>query len=474
MKKVLASVITLVLGLIGTSPAKADEFVIKSTTPYTASILGTPLWTGNIPTSILLTDSYAKVEFPITALAPYDLLAESAFGVDVKFELWSIQGRKIADDTLYSFNWNPISSQNIISFYVDDDDIVPNAVMRITTEQTFRTNGFISRYIEDVTQINVALAYGTPPSAPSLTNTSPSSYKIGSQANSGILYHEIHLRYILGNAMSPTSIRSFSSPSQVKTVQGSTFSLSEAEIGAYLIAQGVPNAKYVTLTVVSVSEAGASPHSNGFYLDSASAANSLITSKVSISGPKTIQPESTGVYTIRVLNAKNVGLPGKTPMVTHFGLGAVNQLATSTDATGALQVSVNTAGFGEGTFSLNVTLDGKSSLVEVKVTSAPSFQVAQKTLSPFGGSATALTPQQKSQVRAAVEANPNAEKFICTGIRFESAPTSENITVRKRAKAACDYAKQLNPALSTWFQNKPTKARSYAGKVLLTVKSPSN
>jgi hypothetical protein len=46
-----------------------------------------------------------------------------------------------------------------------------------------------------------------------------------------------------------------------------------------------------------------------------------------------------------------------------------------------------------------------------------------------------------------------------------------NIMVRKRAKAACDYARQLNPSLSTWYQNKPTQARSYAGKVLLTVKA---
>lgn len=74
---------------------------------------------------------------------------------------------------------------------------------------------------------------------------------------------------------------------------------------------------------------------------------------------------------------------------------------------------------------------------------------------------------------AAVEANPNAEKFICTGIRYTSQPMSENIKVRKRAKAACEYAKQLNPNLSTWYQNKPTQARSYAGKVLLTVKSPT-
>jgi hypothetical protein len=97
----------------------------------------------------------------------------------------------------------------------------------------------------------------------------------------------------------------------------------------------------------------------------------------------------------------------------------------------------------------------------------------QRTLSAFSGSTTSLTPQQKAQVKAAVDANPTAEKFICTGIRYYSQPTSINIMVRKRAKAACDYAKELNPNLSTWFQNKPTNARSYAGKVLLTVKTNS-
>ncbi|EIC92091.1 hypothetical protein IMCC13023_05700 [Candidatus Aquiluna sp. IMCC13023] len=101
------------------------------------------------------------------------------------------------------------------------------------------------------------------------------------------------------------------------------------------------------------------------------------------------------------------------------------------------------------------------------------YSVYQKTLATFSSSATTLTTQQKSQVKVTVEANPTAEKFICTGIRYYDQPMSVNITVRKRAKAACEYAKQLNPALSTWFQNKPTKARSYAGKVLLTVKSPT-
>ena len=99
------------------------------------------------------------------------------------------------------------------------------------------------------------------------------------------------------------------------------------------------------------------------------------------------------------------------------------------------------------------------------------YSVYQETLATFSSSATTLTTQQKAQVKATVEANPTAEKFICTGIRYYDQPMSVNITVRKRAKAACGYAKQLNPSLSTWFQNKPTKARSYAGKVLLTVKS---
>src|SRR5210317_398206 len=107
--------------------------------------------------------------------------------------------------------------------------------------------------------------------------------------------------------------------------------------------------------------------------------------------------------------------------------------------------------------------------------SAPvKYSVYQKTLATFSSSATVQTSQQKAQVKATVEANPDAEKFICTGIRYYSQPMSVNIMVRKRAKAACEYAKELNPNLSTWFQNKPTKARSYAGKVLLTIKSPAD
>lgn len=102
------------------------------------------------------------------------------------------------------------------------------------------------------------------------------------------------------------------------------------------------------------------------------------------------------------------------------------------------------------------------------------YRAVQKTLKPFSGSVTGLTAAQKNEIRSVVTNNPDAEKFICTGIRYFDQPMSVNIMVRKRAKAACDYAKALNPNLSTWFQNKPTQAQSFAGKVLLTVKSPSD
>ena len=128
----------------------------------------------------------------------------------------------------------------------------------------------------------------------------------------------------------------------------------------------------------------------------------------------------------------------------------------------------------ETSMQLRAPSSGSSSSGSSSSGSSSSGPSNQKTLSPFRGSTTTLTANQKAQIKAVVDANPNAEKFICTGIRYESQPMSVNIMVRKRAKAACEYAKQLNPNLSTWFQNKPTKARSYAGKVLLTVKVPKN
>ena len=94
----------------------------------------------------------------------------------------------------------------------------------------------------------------------------------------------------------------------------------------------------------------------------------------------------------------------------------------------------------------------------------------QKTLASFGARNTALSAAQKSAIRALVLSESTTSKFICTGIRREAGTRAENIMVRLRAKAACEYAKELNPELSTWYQSKVTKASSYVGRVLLVAK----
>jgi hypothetical protein len=85
----------------------------------------------------------------------------------------------------------------------------------------------------------------------------------------------------------------------------------------------------------------------------------------------------------------------------------------------------------------------------VPAEAATKYVAGQETLASFSSSAAGLTTLQRSQVEQAVESNAYAEKFSCTGIRYYEQAMSVNITVRKRAKAACDYAKELNPELST-------------------------
>ena len=104
------------------------------------------------------------------------------------------------------------------------------------------------------------------------------------------------------------------------------------------------------------------------------------------------------------------------------------------------------------------------------ISPAPTRWFVQRSLKVFGYGSTGITSTMMALIKNQVESNPTADKFICTGIRREGGTMAENIMVRKRAKAACEYAKILNPDLSTWYQSKVTKAPSYVGRVLLVVK----
>lgn len=100
----------------------------------------------------------------------------------------------------------------------------------------------------------------------------------------------------------------------------------------------------------------------------------------------------------------------------------------------------------------------------------PKLWYKNKWLSRFSSESYGLSEAQRQLIRDQVEAHPDATKFICTGIVTTGVSDSRNLFIRKRAKAACEYAKTLNPNLSTWYQRKFSKAAEFEGRVLFTIK----
>ena len=149
-----------------------------------------------------------------------------------------------------------------------------------------------------------------------------------------------------------------------------------------------------------------------------------------------------------------------------FSKAPVSATVTVTGADGAENVATTVVSERDGWLKLaayGFTFSEKE--IKVRVT-----QPQTRTLTAFSRTATSLTSKQKSEIKATVTKGASNPKFICTGIRLEGQPQALNTLVRKRAKAACDYAKSLNPKLSTFFQTKTTKAASFNGKVLVVSK----
>lgn len=96
-------------------------------------------------------------------------------------------------------------------------------------------------------------------------------------------------------------------------------------------------------------------------------------------------------------------------------------------------------------------------------------KVDKRTLAAFASGKSTLSFTQQQQVAALVLANPNAQTIVCASYRLASAKTSDLALAKKRASAACAYAKKLNPKLATSVVLTTTKAKSNVGKAVLTV-----
>lgn len=116
------------------------------------------------------------------------------------------------------------------------------------------------------------------------------------------------------------------------------------------------------------------------------------------------------------------------------------------------------------------TLVVASQITPIQVLS--DFTSSQKTLTSFSGTSASLTNKQRSEIKTLVNANQDAEQVICTGFRLANSNKATSNLASNRAKAACAYAKRLNPLLETKVLSRVTKVKSSVGKVSVAVRTP--
>ena len=179
MKKFVGFVSALFFLVWSFSPS-AVAVEVDATSTVTSEIPGVgAIWTGEIPTSISirLDERSPKLEFTIKGLLPIRVLADQANGVDVEFSVWSDSGVKLGSSTIYSFSWNPVGPNTMVSLYLSDNPaLIGTHTLLINTEYTTSTTGLLSRYIKDDRQLKLKISKEIAksiPTAPSKSTDKP-------------------------------------------------------------------------------------------------------------------------------------------------------------------------------------------------------------------------------------------------------------------------------------------------------------
>lgn len=132
--------------------ANANQTIsVISSQPTIGSVDTVPnIWKGDVPVEVgYPSGTYSqKLEFAIQGLLPYSTLADRATGVEVEFEIWSQSGKKIASDTVYSFDWNPVGPNTMVSMYLSEGDAIGTHTLLIRTIYELSTTGLLTRYLK--------------------------------------------------------------------------------------------------------------------------------------------------------------------------------------------------------------------------------------------------------------------------------------------------------------------------------------
>jgi hypothetical protein len=95
----------------------------------------------------------------------------------------------------------------------------------------------------------------------------------------------------------------------------------------------------------------------------------------------------------------------------------------------------------------------------------------QITVSSFTG---AIPSGVKGQIRLLVSSNSLGSSISCTAVWLSNSSSTFRSSALARGKSVCDYAKGLNPNLQVFVLSKVSSNKSFAGKVIMTIKTPAS
>lgn len=172
-RQIAAVIVVGVVSSLGIPSALAeDSATVLTATPIQATVekkyfggrteLSAPLWAGSIPTAVAYKRiqpanefrnyrSFAAVKFSIQSLVPFAEASNAYTALNVKFELWTQQGEKIAEHWVSGKDWNPLGGPTVVRWSeVDVWDLAGSYNLIIKTHKIIDTDGLISLYQDGI------------------------------------------------------------------------------------------------------------------------------------------------------------------------------------------------------------------------------------------------------------------------------------------------------------------------------------
>lgn len=279
MKKFMGLIVGALLIVSPANATAAETISITESSDYTAvvEVVG-QVWKGKIPTRIAYPagSSSQKLEFQIQGILPQSVLGNRATGTDVEFEIWSDAGKKIASDTVYSFDWNPVGPNTLVSMYLSESDAIGTHTMIVRTIYELSTTGLLTRYIKSEQRFTVRIVSAVKPAQVDLTAASDFSnnvgYALGTKysfsplSTPAIIRYEVGLLAMKSPGLDPAASASYLEPIVLKSVSGGNFELYYDDLKPELLKymSDLSNSAFI-IKVRAVSEGGAGTWGKGYY-----------------------------------------------------------------------------------------------------------------------------------------------------------------------------------------------------------------